>query len=203
MSRLRDLLQQADPLADEGDWSPDARASVRQTVVQSSRDSGPPLHRRSVVKVLAAVAVLAAGLGAGANLFSTGGGEVIAAVRFEVRLAEEAPGNGLRAAVVADSKRTIYLHQDVVVANGDIAKASAQRNSTGDTYSVIVTFTAEGAKRMEAATRGHNGKPMAVLLEGEVVSCPTVRGVIGTAAVVDARYTKTEADRIVAGIIGK
>jgi hypothetical protein len=203
MSRLRDLLQQADPLADEGDWSADARARVRQTMIRSSLDSGPPPRRRSVVKVLAAVFVVAAGLGVGASLLSPGGGEVIAAVRFEVRLAEEVPGDGLRAAVITDSRRTIYLHQDVVVSNGDIAKASAQRNREGDFYSLAVTFTAEGARKMEAATRNHDGKPLAVLIEGEVVTCPTVRGVISTSAVVDARFTKAEADRIVAGILGR
>ena len=35
---------------------------------------------------------------------------------------------GVGAAIVIDSKQTVYLHPDVVVSNGDIAKASAQRN---------------------------------------------------------------------------
>jgi hypothetical protein len=56
---------------------------------------------------------------------------------------------------------------------------------------------------MEAATRGRSGKPLAVLIDGNVVSCPTIRGVISTTAVVDARYTKAEADRIVAGVMGQ
>jgi hypothetical protein len=203
MSRLRDLLGESDPLALEGDWSADARARVRQTMIRSSLESGPLPRRRSVVKIVAAVFVVAAGLGVGARLLSPGGGDVIAAVRFEVRLAEETPGNGLRAVVVGDSKRTVYLHQDVVVSNGDIAKASAQPNRTGDAYSLAVTFTAEGARKMEAATRTHQGKPLALLIDGQVVTCPTVRGVIRGSAIVDASYTKTEADRIVAGVIGR
>jgi hypothetical protein len=201
MTTIRDLLQQADPVAEEGEWSADARAHTRQLIV-SSRESAPPRHRRSILKVLAALFVAAAGLGVGASLMSPAG-ELIAAVRFEVRLAEETPGAGLRAAVVADSKRTVYLHQDVVIANGDIAKAAAQRNGSGDTYSLAVTFTPDGARKMEAATRSHKGKPMAMLIDGQVVSCPTVRGVISTSGVVDAGYTKAEVDRIVAGIIGR
>jgi hypothetical protein len=203
MTTLRDLLQQADPLADEGEWSADARARARQMMILSSRESGPPPHRRSIVKVLAAMFVLAAGLGVGASLMSPSGGALIAAVRFEVRLAQETPGDGLRAAVVTDSKRTVYVHQEVVISNGDIAKAAAQQSRAGETYSLVVTFTADGARKMEAATRGWLGKPLAVLIDGQVVSCPAVRGVISTSAVVDAGYSKAEADRIVAGIIGQ
>ena len=68
---------------------------------------------------------------------------------------------------------------------------------------MALTFTADGARKMEAATRGRSGKPLAVLIDGNVVSCPTIRGVISTTAVVDARYTKAEADRIVAGVMAR
>jgi len=155
------------------------------------------------LSILAGALVLVAGLGAAGSLMSSGPVDVIAAVRFEVRAAEEAPADGLRAAVVTDSKRTVYLHPEVVVSNGDIAKASAQRNREGDSYGLALTFTADGARKMEAATRGRSGKPLAVLIDGNVVSCPTIRGVISTTAVVDARYTKAEADRIVAGVMGR
>ena len=127
----------------------------------------------------------------------------MAAVRFEVRLAEDAPSAGLRAATVGDSGRTVYLPEDVVLSNSDIARAEALRNREGNSYSVVVTFTPEGARKMEAATRGHSGRPMAVLLDGRVVTCPIVRSVITTSAVVDAHYPKAEADRIVAGILGR
>ena len=107
------------------------------------------------------------------------------------------------AAVVAGSSRTIYLHQEAVISNGDIAKATVLQNRVGSTYSLAVTFTAEGARKMEAATRSWSNKPLAVLLDGRVVTCPTVRGTISTSAMVDADFSKADADRIVAGIIGR
>jgi preprotein translocase subunit SecD len=204
MSTFRELLRQADPLADEGEWSAEARRRAREAVVESAAQSRSLPPRRDMLPLLGAVCLAGAALAAGAvSLLSRSAVDVIAAVRFEVRMAEEAPGNGLRPVVVTDSRRTVYLHQDAVVSNGDIAKVSAQRNSTEDSYSLIVTFTADGARKMETATRDRSGKPLAILIDGEVVSCPTVRGVISSSAVVDARFTKAEADRIVAGILGR
>jgi hypothetical protein len=203
MSALRDHLRETDPLTHEGEWSAEARARARQLVMASARASGSTTRARPVVRLVAAAFILAAGLGVVASLRSPGSVDVIAAVRFELRLAEETPRDGLQAAVVDDSKRTVYLHPGVVVSNGDVAKADALRNPAGDSYGLVVTFTAEGARKMETATRAHSGKPLAVVIDGQVVTCPTVRGIISSSAVVDARYTKAEADRIVAGIIGR
>jgi SecDF, P1 head subdomain len=203
MNALRDLLRQADPVAEEGEWSAGVRTRTRQTVLQFNRESSAEPQRRSVLTILAVALFLVAGLGMAASLMSPGPVDVIAAVRFEVRMAEEAPGDGLRAAVVADSKRTVYLHRDVVVSNGDIAKAEALRSRVDDSYSLVVMFTADGARKMEAATRDRSGQSLALLIDGEVVTCPTIRATISTTAVVDAHYTKAEADRIVAGVLGR
>jgi preprotein translocase subunit SecD len=128
------------------------------------------------------------------------GFETHAAVRFEVRLAEETAAPGLIEAKIAGSDRTIYLHQEIVVSNGDIASAQLLPARTGSQFVVGVTFTAEGARKMAAATQNHIGKPVAILVDDEVVMAPTVRSAIGGAAEINGNYTKEQAERIVNGL---
>ena len=53
------------------------------------------------------------------------------------------------------------------------------------------------------ATQGHIGKPIAILVDGQVVTAPTVRAAISTTGVISGDFTKAEADRIAAGILGR
>jgi preprotein translocase subunit SecD len=126
--------------------------------------------------------------------------DVAAAVRFEVHAAEDAPGNGLRAAVIRGTNRTIYLHPETIAANSDIARAAVVQGRTPSTFNVSVTFTAEGAAKMLTATRDHIGRPLAILLDGDVVMAPVVRSPISASAMISGSFTSVEAERIVGGI---
>ena len=53
------------------------------------------------------------------------------------------------------------------------------------------------------ATGGHVGRPLAVLIDGEVVMAPVLRSPITTSAVTSGDFTQPEAERIVAGIVGR
>jgi preprotein translocase subunit SecD len=53
---------------------------------------------------------------------------------------------------------------------------------------------------MREATADHNGRPLAILIDGTVVAAPVVRGPISTSAVITGRYSDAEAERIVEGI---
>jgi preprotein translocase subunit SecD len=123
-----------------------------------------------------------------------------AAVRFEVRLAEDRPVLGLREAKVSGSDRSVYLHDEVIVTNGDIAAARVVQGGDPSQYGVSVEFNASGAEKMRAATGNHIGKPVAILLDGQVVMAPVLRTPIGAAAVVTGNLTRTEAERIASGI---
>jgi preprotein translocase subunit SecD len=116
-----------------------------------------------------------------------------------VRLAEDKPAPGLREVKVAGSDRPIYLHDEVVVSNSDIA--AARLIQSGPTqYSVGIEFNASGAEKVRAATGGHIGKPMAILLDGQVVMAPVVRASLGASAVITGNFTRPQAERIVEGI---
>ncbi|NLT65757.1 MAG: hypothetical protein GXX84_04055 [Acidobacteria bacterium] len=136
---------------------------------------------------------------AGRNYWSPLINNVQAALRFEVRLVEENPAPGLKAAKL-EHGGVVYVHEEVVVTNSDIAKAEVvPRPGEGD-FMVSVTFTPEGARKMHAATERNIGKRMAILIDGVIVAAPVIRGTLSEAAVVEGKLTKQEAERIVAGI---
>jgi hypothetical protein len=201
MKTIRDLLQDADPLQHEPTWPAGQRDVRRQAVIAAASEpaSGKMASRSRMIvfATVASVAIAAPFLGSrGWSLFV---GDLRAAVRFEVRLAEDKPAPGLREVKVAGSDRPIYLHDEVVVSNSDIA--AARLIQSGPTqYSVGIEFNASGAEKVRAATGGHIGKPMAILLDGQVVMAPVVRASLGASAVITGNFTRPQAERIVEGI---
>jgi SecD/SecF fusion protein len=67
-------------------------------------------------------------------------------------------------------------------------------------FVVGVHFTPEGARKMNAATQNHIDRPIAILVDGEVVMAPTVRSTIGDSAEINGNYTREQAERIVNGL---
>lgn len=124
---------------------------------------------------------------------------LLAAVRFEVRLAEDTPVQGLVVAQVPNSGRLIYLHPEVVVSNDDIAQSSVSQDGS-DRFSVIIQLLPAGADRMRQATAMHVGRPMAILIDGNVVMAPVVRSPISDSAVITGNFTRAEAERIADGM---
>ena len=151
----------------------------------------------------AVVALTLVGIAAGSRYWSRIAVDVVAAVRFEVRLAEDGPADGFREVVISGENRKIYLHPETVVTNSDIVTARVIQGDSLSTYNVVVTFTADGAGKMRRASQSHVGRPIAILIDGDVVMAPVVRSAIATSAVISGSYTRAEAERIVAGIVGR
>jgi hypothetical protein len=193
MTTLSELLQQADPLGYEEEPNAPERRLIRERVVARAEASRPRRRTRVAVVALAAIVVAA---------IATGYWSVTAAVRFEVRLADDRPAAGLTATPVSGN-RTIYLQSRAVVSNSDIAQAEVVPGSGVSMFNVLLTFTPAGAARMLRATQGHLGRPLAILLDGDVVMAPVVRSPISTSAMITGNYTRAEADRIVNGIVGR
>jgi preprotein translocase subunit SecD len=200
MKTVTEQLKDADPLGYEPVRSAQARRTSRRNLILAlPAEVLKPSSRR---RVLIAAAITIAGVAAGAGYWARGAVDVVAAVRFEARLAEENPGDGLREVVVSGSRK-IYLHEDAVVTNSDIAGARLVAGDAPTSFSVAVTFTAGGAQKMSRASASHVGKPLAILLDGEVVMAPVIRSPMSSSAVITGTFTRAEAERIVAGIIGK
>jgi hypothetical protein len=126
-----------------------AREQIRRTVVAAASDgrshsrNGVP-RRRAIW--IAASAALTTAPGIGFFAFA-GRGALQAAVRFEVRLAEERPIQGLIVARAADSGRTIYLHPEPIVTNDDIAQSWVTQDDA-EHFGVSVQLLPGGAERM-------------------------------------------------------
>jgi preprotein translocase subunit SecD len=125
--------------------------------------------------------------------------ETHAAVRFEIRLAETDAAPGLVAAEVRESGRIIYLHPEVLVSNGDVARAELLPGNLG-TFVVGIQFTPEAAQRMLAATGSHIDRPLAILIDDAVVMAPTIRTAVGEQAEINGHFTYEHAERIVNGL---
>jgi preprotein translocase subunit SecD len=197
MNTLNEMLQNADPLRREApptETQRDAsrRIVARTTLEQRHRTRGPrSVGRRTA---LSAVAIMAATV-VGYVVVSK---QVLAAVRFEARLAEDRPAPGLIVAHVGNSTRLIYLHPEAVVTNDDIAQSSVVES--GHSYGISVELLPPGADRMRQATASHVGRPVAILLDGSVVMAPTVRSPIDGSAMITGDFTRADAERIAAGI---
>jgi hypothetical protein len=203
MTRLRDLLQNADPLRYESTEVERGRNRLRQAIITVASTGNTPqrVQRRMPLVVLGAVAsVIVVLVIAGSQVWWRPGGTVQAAVRFEVRLAEDQPAAGLEAARVAKSSRVVYLHREVIVTNADIARSTVVPGATPSQFWIDVRLTAAGAQKMRQATTNHIGKPVAIIIDGDVVSAPTVKSPIGGSAVISGDYTRADADRIAQGM---
>jgi preprotein translocase subunit SecD len=117
---------------------------------------------------------------------------------LEMRLAETEPATGLVAATVLNSDGKIYLHAEPVITNNDVIQARVVEEK--GRFSIAITLTPGGAARMATATSMHVGKPLAIIVNGDVIAAPTVRTQIGSEAVINGNYTRPEAERIAAGL---
>ena len=131
-------------------------------------------------------------------LWQRGTTPVFAAVRFEIRLAEDQPTPGLIVAQVEQSARLVYLHPEIVVGNDDVAEASVAQD--GVQVSINVRFLPPGASRLQQATAAHVDRPMAILIDGRVMMTPTVRAPAGEWAMITGPFSRADAERIAEGI---
>ena len=203
MKTVRELLAEADPLQHEPTLPSAERDSRRRAILAaaSTLQAHVRVQSMSRITLLAFVAAtLIVIVSLGSRVWSPFLGQVQGAVRFEVRLAEDKPARGLRETKVGDSGQVIYLHSEVVVDNGDIASAQVVPGSDPSQYAVDVKFNKSGAEKIRKATGSHIGKPMAILLDGQVVMAPVVRSAIGDSALITGHFTQAQAERIVNGI---
>ena len=103
--------------------------------------------------------------------------------RLEIRLAEIAPAAGLIEAAVSGSDRRVYLHAETLATAADVTGARAMETG-GSQFAVGVTFSDAASARMMRGTEAHLGRPVAIMLDGNVIAAPTVRAPISDSAVI-------------------
>lgn len=116
--------------------------------------------------------------------------------KFEVRLAEKMPADGLDEATIENSNEKVYLRRGAIVTNEDLVDARVASGFVKGSFDIHIIFNAEGAEKMAKATREYIGKQLAILIDGKVVSAPMVRDTIFDRAVISGSFTNEEAERI-------
>ncbi len=124
-------------------------------------------------------------------------------VKIEFRRAETKAAEGLTEATVPGQKEKIYLHKAADATNEDIAEAKVGVDGRTLDPAIEVRFTKEGAKKIAKLSEEHAGKPLAIVIDGKVISAPILRGKIGERAQITGRFTKEEAEKIAKAINGK
>ena len=93
----------------------------------------------------------------------------------------------------------LWIAPTIQLTSADIARAEARSDPPGP--SVALLLTDEGAKKMSALSAAQANKPIALLLDGQVIWAPIVRGAIGKEVRLtggQGGLTKAQIDRLLA-----
>lgn len=125
--------------------------------------------------------------------------------KIEFRLAENSPSDGFVLVHVAGRGDDLYLRPDADLTDQDIARAveTVEYGSTSDTISIDVYFTEDGAKKIAKLSKENLGKPLAILIGGQVVSAPTIRSELQEKVRISGKFSAEEAKQIVDGLNNK
>jgi preprotein translocase subunit SecD len=116
--------------------------------------------------------------------------------KVEFRLAEANPADGLTEATMKDKGEKIYLHKEIVVTCADIQEASVIESSVTGEFDIKIQFTEEGARKISEATAKHLGRPLAILVDGQVVVAPRIIQMLKDRSQISGGFTKKEAESL-------
>ena len=117
----------------------------------------------------------------------------------EIRAASSSAVTGWRQ-MSSPGGNPLWVAPDIQLTSADIARAEARKKADGSS-GVAIVLTDAGAKKMADLSAGHADKPIALLLDGEVIWAPVVRGAIGKEALLTGGkggLTQTQIDRLLA-----
>ena len=123
-------------------------------------------------------------------------------VEFEMRLVEEKPAAGLIEAAFEDRK--LYLHEKAVITNRDVLDACAVEGIREGLFEIEIVLSPEGTEIMSKASAAHIGKPMAILLNGEIKSVATLVSELSSSSImISGNFNREQAEKLADGIKSK
>ncbi len=118
-------------------------------------------------------------------------------VALEIRIAEEEPADTLTKKVFSGWGRTetFYLHDEILLTESDIVKASVV---TLQKYPAIeVIFSEAGRQKFAQITAQNINKRLGVLVNGELVCAPLIRDTVSIGkAIINGDFSEEQARRI-------
>jgi preprotein translocase subunit SecD len=101
-------------------------------------------------------------------------------------------------AQLKNSQQKVYVHYTAVATHTDVLNARVV-DTTGR-YEIALTLTPQAGAALTSATTRHTGRPLAIILDGEVVSVLTIKSPLGAEVVFSGGFSGEEAARIAAGL---
>jgi preprotein translocase subunit SecD len=117
---------------------------------------------------------------------------------FEVHAASSTAVSGWRQ-MTTPGGDAIWVAPDTRLTSADIERAEARVLESGPAVALVLNDA--GAKKMTALSAEQDSKPIALLLDGQVIWAPVMRGSIGKEAVLTGGpggLTKAQIDRLLA-----
>jgi hypothetical protein len=188
MKTPADVLREADPVRSET-RSSQARAITRSAILNGPKEHFYEVHavsRRRTLTLALAVAFGAVCISGGVFAWRHVSVDAVAAMRFEAR--------------IEGSDESIVDTHDILSAEAVTLHDKGPDGSTTSSFGVALTFTNEGAEKMERATEAHTGERLELLVDDEVVMSPVIRSAISSSAMLTGDYTREEATRIADGL---
>lgn len=119
---------------------------------------------------------------------------------LEFRLADDTETPGWQKMELHSSDKPIFVSAEASLNGGHIEKVSFYKDANGNP-SMGFTLTDEGAKSMEAITTRNLNKKLAIVLDGKVISAPTIRSTIAKEVQLTGRFDKDDLLKLFRAIV--
>lgn len=112
---------------------------------------------------------------------------------LEIRDASYIPMEGYNESSyeIGKEERTIYVGSEVLLSSRDVA--DAQVSEFDNRHVVNVVFTSEGSKKLRKITEKRIRKPLAFIVDGRLVSAPTIMNPLSRNAMISGSFSEAEA----------
>ena len=100
---------------------------------------------------------------------------------------------------IGKEKRIIYLGSEILLSSDDVE--SAEVSAFDGTHVINVVFTNHGAQKLRKITEERIRKPLGIIVNGELLSAPTIQNPLSKNVMIRGSYSKDEAEVIARGIL--
>lgn len=121
---------------------------------------------------------------------------------LQFRAVADEAGEGTETMVVREggNKEVLHLRKEALLTAADVRSARAGTQPQLGGATVYLAFTEEGRRKFFEATKVSVGRRLAIVVEGRLLSAPTVQHPIQGDAVITGDFTRDEARALAAKI---
>ncbi len=118
-----------------------------------------------------------------------------AQAQFSVRAAAAEPVSGWQRMESPDADRTVWVAPTPSLTSDDVERAQSSTGPDGGP-AVAIRFTEAGSEKMRELSAAQVGRPIAMVLDGELIWAPVVRTVISAEALLTGGPNGLSADQV-------